>query len=87
MNKKRKKDNAQPGEQGMFYSQRLCPVCQRLIVGRSPKSWQSANSDLGNKLKAHREDCQGKQLNLCLPTGEREQSQAIEKVSLRGGEK
>ena len=70
----------------MFYSQKLCPTCQKLIVGHSPKSYRAANSDLGQRLKRHKQDCQkqGKQLNLTIPGPEQEQTESIKKVSLRG---
>lgn len=84
MLKKRKPDNWQPGSQGMFYSQRKCELCGKLVVGRSPKSYQGANSDLGNKIKAHREECQRGQLSLSLPGKGQKQSKSIEKVTLRG---
>ena len=71
----------------MFYSQRLCPVCKKLIVGRSPKSYRAANSDLGQRLKAHREECESKQLKLSLPGREGKESRIITRVSLRGEEK
>jgi len=86
MNQKRKTDNWQPGPQGMFYSQRRCS-CGRLLVGRSPKSYQGACSDLGNKLKAHREECQRGQLKLSLPGKEEKQTETISRVTLRGEEK
>jgi hypothetical protein len=87
MKKNKKQDNWQPGSQGMFYSQKCCPVCQKLIVGRSPKSYQGTNSDLGNKLKAHREECQSKQLKLSLPGRQGEQAESIKRVTLRGEKK
>jgi len=44
----------QPGERGMFYNQRLCPICGKLIVTSNPKSYEGANSELGRKLKEHK---------------------------------
>jgi len=72
----------------MFYAQKLCPVCKKLIVGSSPKSCRAANSDLGQRLKAHSEEHEkekkGKQLNLSVPGTEQEQAETISRVTLRG---
>ena len=88
-NKNRNKENHnQPGNQGMFYAQKLCPICKKLIVGHSGKSIRHANSDLGQRLKAHREECQkereDKQLDLSIPGPEQEQTETISRVTLRG---
>lgn len=86
MRKNKKQDNNQEGPQGVFYSQKLCAICRKLIVGRSPKSYQGANSDLGQRLKNHREEHEkeGNQLNLSLPGKEEKQTGSISRVTLRG---
>ncbi|MBA7500354.1 MAG: hypothetical protein GH144_01225 [Clostridia bacterium] len=56
----KKKNKNKIDETMMYYAQKKCEVCGKLIVGRSPGSYRAANSDLGNKLKAHREKCQEK---------------------------
>lgn len=85
--KVRHQDFRVSGGPGVYYAQRKCETCGVLIMGRSPETYRQANLDLGNKLKAHREDCEGKQLDLSLPGKEGKQSQTIKKVSLRGEEK
>ena len=85
----KKKQNNQPGERGVFYSQKLCPVCKKLIVGSSPKSHRAANSDLEQRLRAHQEQHQkeGKQLNLSMSGTEENQTESVERVTLRGEKK
>ncbi|MBA7496614.1 hypothetical protein ES702_07223 [subsurface metagenome] len=73
-----------PG-QGVFYAQKKCPICKKLLVGRSEKSYGAANSDLGQKLKAHQEERKkDKQLNLLPAATPGEQSKTISRVTLRG---
>lgn len=59
--KKKMRQANEPGSQGMFYSQKKCPVCGQLIVANSPLSCQGASSNLGRKLKEHKEQCYEKQ--------------------------
>lgn len=88
MSKKQKQNHNEQGSQGMFYSQRLCPICKRLIVASHPKSYDAAQSELGRKMKAHQEEHEkDKQLDLSLPGREDKQSQTIKKVGLRGEKK
>jgi hypothetical protein len=82
----KQKDN-EPGLRRMFYCQKKCFACGKLIWGSSPKNHRLASKDCYFKMKAHHQDCQTNQLNLSLPGREGKQSQAIEKVSLRGEEK
>lgn len=53
---KNKKQNNEPGKRGMFYAQRLCPVCKKLIVISNSRSYEAASCDLGRKMKAHQEE-------------------------------
>ncbi len=87
MKKNKNRNKIDPGM--MFYAQKKCSNCGKLIVGRSPKSYRAANSDLGQRLKVHRDqhEKEGKQLNLSIPGSEQKQSQTISRVSLRGEEK
>ncbi|MBA7622579.1 hypothetical protein ES703_29957 [subsurface metagenome] len=86
--KSRNKQNNEPGPQGMFYAQKLCPVCKKLIVASNPKSYNAAQSELGRKMLIHKQECQKeKQLELSLPGREDKQSQTIKKLSLTGEEK
>lgn len=85
MSKKKKEDNSQPGTQGIFYAQKRCDICERLIIGHSGRSYRVANSDLGQRLKIHKQECQKKQLKLSLPGPG--QGQTISRVTLRGDRK
>lgn len=73
---------------GIFYRQKLCPNCRKLVWGSSPKSRREAERDLGQKMHVHREQHKKeKQLDLTIPGREGEQVQAVRKVTLRGEEK
>ncbi|GAH92742.1 unnamed protein product [marine sediment metagenome] len=72
---------------GIFYYQKKCHVCGRLVWGSSPKSRREAERDLRLKMQTHKQDCEGKQSKLSLPGREGEQSQSIDRVSLRDEKK
>lgn len=57
---RKKKNRSKIDETMMFYGQRLCPICKKLIVASNPKSYEGATRDLGRKMKAHREEHQKK---------------------------
>lgn len=84
-----KQKNNQPGERGLFYYQKKCYVCGRLIWGSSPKNRRLASKNAYFKMKAHQEECQkqGKQLDLSIPGTEQEEVQTIGKVTVRGEKK
>lgn len=70
-NKARSKEEYnQPGERGMFYLQRKCRACGKLIWGASPRSRKLASRDSYFKMRVHKKDCQASQLNLSLSQGE-----------------
>ncbi|MQY58314.1 MAG: hypothetical protein GH144_01710 [Clostridia bacterium] len=84
-----KNNNNQPGERGLFYYQKKCFSCGKLIWGSSPKSRKLASKDCYFKMKAHHQEKhpkekEGKQLDLSLPGPEEKQSQTISRVTLRG---
>ena len=81
-----KQKNNQPGERGLFYYQKKCYVCGRLIWGSSPKNRRLASKNAYFKMKAHQEECQkqGKQLKLSVPGSEQKQSETISRVTLTG---
>ncbi len=86
-NNKNKDNHNQPGPRGMFYYQKKCFSCGRLIWGSSPKNHRSASKDAYFKMKAHKEQCQkkqGKQLNLSLPGAEQKQGERITRITLKG---
>jgi len=74
---------------GVFYAQRKCETCGKLLWGSSEKSRRQAEKDLGQKLKAHKQDCQkqAKQLDLPIPAREEKQTESIKRVTLRGEKK
>ena len=86
-NKTRNKENNQPGPRGMFYYQRKCFSCGKLIWGSSPKNHNMAGKNGYFKMKAHQEECQKecKQLDLSMPGDtERKQTESIKRISLMG---
>ena len=83
---KKMKQSNDPGEQGMFYAQKLCLGCKKLIVSSSPKSIRAANSDLGQRLKIHRQECKkdDSQLELSISSPGQEQVESVKRISLKG---
>lgn len=85
-NKTRNKENNQPGPRGMFYYQRKCFFCGKLMWGSSPKNHNMASKNCYLKMKEHQEKHQKeKQLDLSMPGGiERKQTESIKRISLTG---
>ena len=87
MRKNKREDSNQPGAKGLFYYQKKCFSCGKLIWGSSPKSRKMASKDCYFKMKAHKEEHQkekqGRQLELSIPGREEKQAQAVRKVTLR----
>lgn len=80
-NKNRNKQNNEPGERGIFYYQKKCYICGKLVWGSSPKNHRSASKDCYFKMKVHQEEHQkdktGKQLNLTIPGPEEKQVETL----------
>ncbi|MBA7530045.1 hypothetical protein ES705_22248 [subsurface metagenome] len=73
----------------MFYYQKKCFICGKLIWGSSPKNHRSASKDCYFKMKQHHQERhpkekEGKQLDLTIPGTEEKQSQTIRRFTLRG---
>lgn len=63
--KKRKKfiaSNVSSGF-GVYYAQKKCDICKKLLWGSSEKDHREAERGLRQRLKAHREECQGEKIS------------------------
>jgi hypothetical protein len=91
-NKTGSKRNNEPGARGLFYYQKKCYVCGRLIWGSSPKNRRLASKNAYFKMKAHHQEKhpkekEGKQLNLSIRGTEQKEAETIKRVTVRGDRK
>ena len=57
MSNKGLKDVYETQNKGMYFAQKFCPICKKLLTGKSTTPENGARSDLGAKFNQHKEKC------------------------------